>query len=438
MPERSGQVALAKVEKQSKKQAKLAKTGLQGMNTNDINGNASNSWLGLNWELILSSGWGVLGLNVARAMELDGRFKPVPLAQGEPIDCQRSEFEPMVNQLNARVHQVRQMFDAGQPGTLWCEFPVLHSLGNNIHMEGLPKQREVDSEGSVNYAICVFEYDLSNEFTLENAAKFELVFGGCRWNQEVLKEHGVPNTDLFLHGVDSGLFYPRRKKNQNRFIVFSGGKLEYRKGQDIVVAAFRQFAKRHADAVLATVWNNPWIDSPESIALGGHVDGELGMDENGCLRIEDWAVRNGIPPGQIDDFGLVPNELMSEIYRQASVAVFASRCEGGTNMMAMEAMASGVPCILSANTGHLDLLSDDNCFPLLKQEKKPEAVGLAGKQDWGESDVEELVETLERIYVERAEAERRGVQAAKLMQDWTWEKRTKPLIERIHETIQNQ
>ena len=408
------------------------------MSTNDMNGNASNSWLGLNWQLGLSTGWGVLGLNVARAMELDGGFKPVPLAQAEPIDCERSEFEPMVNQLNARVHQVRQMFDAGQPGTLRCEFPVLHSLGNNIHLEGLPKQLEVDSEGSVNYAICVFEYDLSNEFTLENAAKFELVFGGCRWNQEVLKEHGVPNTDLFLHGVDSGLFYPRRKKNQNRFIVFSGGKLEYRKGQDIVVAAFRQFAKRHADAVLATVWNNPWIDSPESIALGGHVDGELGMDENGCLRIEDWAVRNGIPPGQIDDFGLVPNELMSEIYRQASVAVFASRCEGGTNMMAMEAMASGVPCILSANTGHLDLLSDDNCFPLLKQEKKPEAVGLAGKQDWGESDVEELVETLERIYVERTEAERRGVQAAKLMQDWTWEKRTKPLIERIHETIQNQ
>ena len=69
MPERSGQVALAKVEKQSKKQAKLAKTGLQGMNTNDMNGNASNSWLGLNWQLGLSTGWGVLGLNVARAME---------------------------------------------------------------------------------------------------------------------------------------------------------------------------------------------------------------------------------------------------------------------------------------------------------------------------------------------------------------------------------
>ena len=412
------------------------KTGLQGMSTNDMNGSASNSWLGLNWQLGLSTGWGVLGLNVARAMELDGGFKPVPLAQAEPIDCERSEFEPMVNQLNARVHQVRQMFDAGQPGTLRCEFPVLHSLGNNIHLEGLPKQLEVDSEGSVNYAICVFEYDLSNEFTLENAAKFELVFGGCRWNQEVLKEHGVPNTDLFLHGVDSGLFYPRRKKNQNRFIVFSGGKLEYRKGQDIVVAAFRQFAKRHADAVLATVWNNPWIDSAESIALGGHVDEELGVDENGCLRIEEWAIRNGISPSQIVDFGTVPNESMPELYSQASVAVFASRCEGGTNMMAMEAMASGVPCILSANTGHLDLMTEDNCYPLLEQTQLT-TQNLTGKEDWRESNVDELVDALERVYQDRDEANMRSAQGAKFMGDWTWEKRTEPLIERIHQTIQN-
>jgi glycosyltransferase involved in cell wall biosynthesis len=427
---------LPRTKNKAKNKPNRLKTGLQGMNTNDMNGNASNSWLGLNWQLGLSTGWGVLGLNVARAMELDGRFKPVPLAQAEPIDCQRSEFEPMVNQMNARVHQVRQMFDAGWPGTLRCEFPVLHSLGNNIHLEGLPKQLEVDSEGSVNYAICVFEYDLSNEFTLENAAKFELVFGGCRWNQEVLKEHGVPNTDLFLHGVDSGLFYPRRKKNQNRFIVFSGGKLEYRKGQDIVVAAFRQFAKRHADAVLATVWNNPWIDSAESIALGGHVDEELGVDENGCLRIEEWAIRNGISPSQIVDFGTVPNESMPELYSQASVAVFASRCEGGTNMMAMEAMASGVPCILSANTGHLDLMTEDNCYPLLEQTQLT-TQNLTGKEDWRESNVDELVEALERVYQDRDEANMRSAQGAKFMGDWTWEKRTEPLIERIHQTIQN-
>ena len=31
------------------------------MNTNDMNGNASNSWLGLDWQLSLSSGWGIAG-----------------------------------------------------------------------------------------------------------------------------------------------------------------------------------------------------------------------------------------------------------------------------------------------------------------------------------------------------------------------------------------
>ena len=44
-------------------------------------------------------------------------------------------------------------------------------------------------------------------------------------------------------------------------------------------------------------------------------------------------------------------------------------------------MASGVPCILSANTGHLDLIEDDNCYPITNQ---VEISSLPAK-DWGES-----------------------------------------------------
>ena len=56
----------------------------------------------------------------------------------------------------------------------------------------------------------------------------------------------------FIQGVD----LPRGRGE--RFIVYSGGKLEHRKGQDIVVAAFREFVKTHPDAVLATTWHNQW------------------------------------------------------------------------------------------------------------------------------------------------------------------------------------
>ena len=53
----------------------------------------------------------------------------------------------------------------------------------------------------------------------------------------------------------------------------------------------------------------------------------------------------------------VVNRQLPHLIKQADVAVFASRCEGGTNLMAMETLACGVPTLISANTGHLDLLA---------------------------------------------------------------------------------
>ena len=259
---------------------------------------------------------------MATAMEKDRRFKPVSFAELGEIGAETNELAGYVARLNKRSIETRHLIDAGESGLSRCNFPVVHPLSNNIHDKGLPKMRDVDFDGSVNFAICVFEKDYSNQFTFSNAAKFEVVFAGCKWNQAVLKKLGLPNTELFLHGIDSSLFYPRPKRKQNRFVVFSGGKLEYRKGQDIVVAAFRQFAKRHSDAVLATVWQNPWGVSPDDLGTAGHVDGDIEVDENGCQRIEKWAVQNGISSSQIVDFGKVPNTLMPDIYAQASVAVF--------------------------------------------------------------------------------------------------------------------
>ena len=44
---------------------------------------------------------------------------------------------------------------------------------------------------------------------------------------------------------------------------------------------------------------------------------------------------------------------MGAVMQEADVALFPNRCEGGNNLVALEAIASGVPTILSANTGHL-------------------------------------------------------------------------------------
>ncbi|MBC8244044.1 MAG: glycosyltransferase family 4 protein [Verrucomicrobia bacterium] len=385
-------------------------------------------WLGLNWQLSLSSGWGIAGVNMARVIDMDGRFKAVPLLPSAQLEHSSGAFEPLVAKLQRREHEVAKALGQAQKGRLVCDFPVIHSVGNEIHGEDMPYPGMPERVGSRNFAVVFFEFNSPSGFTTNNAKKFDVLFGGSTWNSTVLKQHGLANVDTFLQGVDLEMFHPRAKTPQERFVVFSGGKLEFRKGQDIVIAAFREFVKTHRDAVLATTWHNPWPKAMNGIVEAGMVEGVPQKNSDGEWGITEWAGDNGVPADNFHDHGLVANHLMPEVFAQADVALFPNRCEGGTNLVAMEAMASGVPCILSANTGHMDLINDDNCYPLLKQS---EVTSFTNTNDWGESDVAEVVEILERIYTDRQEAKRRGKQAAMFMRDWSWEKRTAYLLNRI-------
>jgi len=390
------------------------------------------SWLGLNWQLSLSSGWGIAGLNMARAMESDGRFKAVPLYPSIQLKSVREDLKDFSAKLRRREEEVAKLTSEEKEGRLICDFPVVHSLGNELHFhKGLQRSDQPECQGSQNYSIVFFEDNSPNEYTTENAGQFEIIFGGSSWNTRVLKEHGLANIDTFLQGVDLGLFSPKRKQDNEKFIIFSGGKLEYRKGQDIIVVAFREFVKNHPDAILATTWHNPWEESMAGIVDGGMVEGVPAKNRDGTFEFPEWAGANGISPEHFHDCGLVPNHLMPKLFSQVDVAVFPNRCEGGTNLVAMEAMASGIPCVLSTNTGHLDLIDEGNCYPLLQQGEITPKAGFAGTRDWGESNVAEVVEHFERIYTDRAEARRRGEQATKFMQDWSWEKRTRYLTDQV-------
>ena len=388
-----------------------------------------NNWLGLNWQLSLSSGWGIAGLNVSHEMEMDGRFRAVPLYPSDQLEHASDKFTSLVDKLKRREEEVAKVVDSGEGG-LVCEFPVIHSLGNLLHCDDMHDPIKPLCRGSREFAIVFFENNTPNDFTTRNAQQFEVIFGGSTWNTRVLREHGLTNVDTFLQGVDLDLFRPNPRGRGERFVVYSGGKLEHRKGQDITVAAFREFVKTHPDAVLATTWHNQWPESMRGITLGGHVSNVPSCDDDGKCDIVRWIAENGVPEENIHDYGMVSNHLMPKVFAQADVAVFPNRCEGGTNLVAMEAMASGVPCILSANTGHLDLIEDDNCYPIINQ---AEISGLPYAKDWGESSVDEIVELLNRAYADRHEARLRGEKAAMFMQDWSWGKRTKYLLDRICE-----
>jgi glycosyltransferase involved in cell wall biosynthesis len=82
----------------------------------------------------------------------------------------------------------------------------------------------------------------------------------------------------------------------------------------------------------------------------------------------------------------------------------------------MEAMACGVPCILSANSGHLDLLRDGTALALTDQ--RP----ILSVPGWRESNIDEIVTALETLYTDRTRAAQIGAAGAKLLVGLTWTK----------------
>jgi glycosyltransferase involved in cell wall biosynthesis len=128
------------------------------------------------------------------------------------------------------------------------------------------------------------------------------------------------------------------------------------------------------------------------------------------------------------DLGLVPNGEMPAILREMDCALVPSRCEGGTSLVAMEAMACGVPTILANNTGLRDIVGDGHCVPLRRQ-TPTEADAVEGREGWCDSDIDEIVAALESLY---ASSERRaslGAAGVEFAKRRTWAEHAERLRE---------
>ena len=102
---------------------------------------------------------------------------------------------------------------------------------------------------------------------------YDMFIAISRWNEAYLKSlnlHGPVH--LCYQGIDSTLFHPGPSSGlyRDRFVIFSGGKFEFRKGQDIVLAAFKRFHARHPDALLITCWQNLLMPNAAAFELAGH------------------------------------------------------------------------------------------------------------------------------------------------------------------------
>ena len=227
---------------------------------------------------------------------------------------------------------------------------VFHGFGN-----GLNGANNLPLNGKIKVAVGFFEVAKLGHDLIDYLNKFDLIVAGSTWNRNILLRHGLSRVVRVLQGVDTAVFnpIPVPRLLHADFIVFSGGKLEIRKGQDIVIQAFKKFLAVCPDALLIASWCNESA-SLSSLAMSPYVSSAPVKGD--AESIADWIESQGIPRANFVVPGLLNSAQIASLLKQADLAVFPNRCEGGTNLVAMEAIACGIPTVLSANSGHLDLM----------------------------------------------------------------------------------
>ena len=223
--------------------------------------------------------------------------------------------------------------------------------------------------------------ELTDEMIQNMKRDFDLMIAGSKWNEKILRDHGIENVKTIQQGVDREIFNKKGKTSPygDNFVLFSGGKFEHRKAQDIAYAAFKVAKERHGDICLVTTWTN-LFDKDAKI---------LGVGEKDIYHM-----------------GLMDQKGLAGVMCDSDIGVFPNRCEGGTNLVLMEYLACGRPVVANDSTGQKDVLDREYAYI------------VSPKNDADLLD--QTIEGIEWAYDHRGELQKMGDKADKAMDSFTW------------------
>ncbi len=242
--------------------------------------------------------------------------------------------------------------------------------------------------------------------------------------------------DMIYHGVDLHAFRPlpdrtqlrQRQQLDDRFVVGCVARNQPRKHLPVLLQAFAKFCQKHDDAFLYL-----------------HTDpDDIGWDIRALLRRYKIASRTAISRNAAIDCG-VTSARLNEIYNLFDLFVLPTASEG-FGLPIMEAMAAGVPAVVTEHSACIELVEGrGELIPV----KSSLTVGHYGVEQ-ALPDTDALADIMENLYHNpqaRSDYREAGLKFAATF-NWetitdSWEKKLQTLHEagwsrppRIHTTIE--
>ncbi len=295
----------------------------------------------------------------------------------------------------------------------------------------LPMYSHLSSTRRVGY--CFIEDNvLMRRYALNLLHNWEVIATGSTWATSEMQNIrlGMSPVVTAIQGVDHDVFAPNKfiRPDPGWFTIFSGGKFEYRKSQDVVIRAVAVMMERHKDVRLLANWWNPWPASEATMSQSKLI---TYPGPNIAPRYEIVCQRHGIDIERARFIEKTDHKELALAMNIADIGVFANRCEAGTNLVLMEAMACGMPVIATRDHGHADVTGhlappfviSTKQFPY---ERDNQTVGL-----WYEPNLDDLIDKLQYAYSFRNKLAEGGdgLRNYAAMKEFTWAKTARVLLD---------
>jgi len=317
---------------------------------------------------------------------------------------------------------IRQLINFADEDILSADVAVRMSIANPSDAVGFFGKKRV--------LYTMLEVDKIPPFWVRSLNTVDQVWSPSHWGTDVFKNSGVKEKLIRVvpGGVDTNIFNPYREpilpKSDNFRFIFVG-KWEIRKGIDILAKAFSEEFKEK-----------------EKVELILHCDTIKMFDGNFNSFKELVKYRLPVDRAEIKvSEGIIPNyHDMGRIYTSADCYVQPTRGEGW-NLPLIEAMASGLPSIITNWSAHTEFANEKNAYLLNKFKLEPAihpdqiAQFFLQYGKWAVPDKEELKKQMRYVFDNQEEAKKLGEKAAKDMQKWTWDEAAKKAKKCLEELI---
>lgn len=264
-----------------------------------------------------------------------------------------------------------------------------------------PREQWLYSPFKKNIAITPFETTSIPRSWMGKLNGFDALLVPCKQNIEAFAASGVKIPIELIHwGVDPAVHAPIARPERPIFTFGHMGALSIRKGTDLLVEAFTEAFPNEKDVRL--ICKSSYNTYPFNT-----------KDKRIQIHLSHWT----------------EEEITKLFYKEIDCFVFPTRGEG-FGLTPLEAMATGVPAIVTGWSGPLEYMTPEVGwlidYTLSPAKNFSNLIYKEDCGDWAEPSKDHLISLMRHAYNHRDEVKEKGVAAAKhVKENWLWEQKIK-------------